>query len=167
VKVTGLRMTRAATWTARILLLCGAALALLSWLAARVPARPKNLPPGALFIPSAPEPFEFSPHGLWVGCWQTGFTNRCIVTSAGGEPEYDGEFLPLQGVGPIPENQLHPVFREDAGHLWTWSERLRKSVPIVCLANGVILLPSEDFDELKSRFDGGLYASRCQQKVGD
>jgi hypothetical protein len=153
-------MKQALIRIAKVLLLLGAGIALLSLWIARPPRRPKNLPQNALFIPDTPRPFQFGPSGVWLVCWKMGTTNRCMVTTQEGEPDYQGDFLPLAG-GPISGDQLRPVFTRDAGYIWIWSKAQERMVPIVCLANGAVLLPAESFDELKGKLDRGIYKSPC------
>jgi hypothetical protein len=124
------------------------------WWASATPKRPKNLPINATWVPGPNEGFALSKRGVWIGCWVDGEQNRCLVTDYNGAPEYEGQFLPFSGIGPVSEGRLHLRSRNTM-ELWAWLDNGNKSVPVVHLDDGTVLLPVEGYQELKAKLSDG------------
>jgi hypothetical protein len=122
------------------------------WWASLPPSRPRNMPPGSIWIEAPPAPLDFSPRGHWLGCWTvvSQSANRCAVTNWRGNVEFEGDFKPISGASPIPAADL-TLAPTDTGDLWMWSETLNAVVPIAHLTNGQVLVPAKAWDELRNK----------------
>ena len=118
-------------------LVAGLALSGCGW--GHPPRRPETVPPGAT-------PVAFSKEGGWAYCWMDPAINlnRCRTYNTAGERLYrfgrehdeDDVFLPDEGTGPVPEEQLKvDIIHTSPAHIW--------------LENGVVLLPRNDFENQK------------------
>jgi hypothetical protein len=137
-----------------VIILAVVALALVAivlrvWWASSTPSRPKSLPVTSTWYPVPPTPLNFSPDGYWLACWvdHTRNVNRCKLTDyKGRNSEFETDYSPLGGSGPVPEDQLRLIsgYTTDlfaaAGHDF---------VPIARLKDGTILVPTHDLAEFR------------------
>jgi hypothetical protein len=135
-----------------ILAVLGAVLARLQW-ASSVPARPKNLPVTAIWVPVPPVPLDFSPRGYWLACWldTTRNVDRCKLTDyKGRNPEFEGDYAPVAGPNPVPEARLHLKPLESTFQLFAPAGQ--DEVPIAQLQDGTVLVPTKDLPQLRQRY---------------
>jgi hypothetical protein len=129
-----------------IIAVLGALVARVQW-ANSVPSRPKTLPATAVWVPAPPAPLDCAPRGYWLACWLNDDLNQdyCKVTDYSGRIDFEGEFSPVVGSNPIPDSGLHLKKVED----WAWSEQGQRTVPVVHLDNGTILVPTRNLAEMR------------------
>jgi hypothetical protein len=132
-----------------ILAIVGGGVARIQW-ANSIPSRPKDLPVAAVWVPAPPAPLDFSPRGYWLACWLNKSQNQdyCKVTDYKGTSDFEGDFSPVAGSNPIPDNDLH-LKKVETGSLWAWSEQDQRTVPVVHLDDGTILVPMRNLAELR------------------
>lgn len=121
--------------------------------AAHTPSRPKDMPTASIWVPGPNAPLDLSPRGVWVGCWldKAKNVNRCKVANFKGHVEFEEDFVPVNGGGPLPDAELNPK-HIGTMELWTWVDEHKREVPIVRLKNGTILVPERDLAALRSRY---------------
>jgi len=132
----------------------GVALLATCWGAvAAAPPRPKSMPPNAIWVPGPNAPLDRTPRGVWVGCWldRVKNVNHCRVTDHGGRVEFDEDFVPVVGSGPVKEELLR-LRSIGTMELWTWVEEDSRDVPVVRLVDGTILVPARDAEALRGRY---------------
>jgi hypothetical protein len=130
----------------------GATMLRLHW-AASAPSRPNGMPENAIWVPAPLSPLDLSRRGVWLGCRldRSKNVNRCKLTDYAGSTELDEDFLPVTGAAAVGADRLH-LKKVGTMELWTWSERDHRSVPIVHLEDGTILVPSRNLTELRARY---------------
>jgi hypothetical protein len=77
--------------------------------------------------------------------------DRCKVADYKGRIEFDEEFAPVTGGGPLADTELKPK-QTGTMELWTWVEEHKRQVPVVRLENGTVLVPQRDVEFLRSRY---------------
>ena len=111
------------------------------WWSNRVPSRPKNVSPGAVFLWAPYVGLPAARRGWWMGCERKPPQRTwCTLSDVDATLNYEGEFLPyVEGVS--------------LGKLEIDAEKTREEkiwvrdalVPIVYLKNGDILIPSANY----------------------
>lgn len=127
-------------------------LRIIIWWSHSTPRRPRDMPMNAIWIPVPPVVSDFSRSGNWLGCHVEGQSNRCLVTKSDGTVQYDGLFLPSEGIGPIPEERLRYNIKNTM-YLWVYLNQCHTNVPVVHLQDGTVLLPEVGYQELKTWLD--------------
>lgn len=136
--------------------LCVALLADLKMSSDQPPARPARMPTDAVWRPTPSESVALWPHGDWVDCWDEGTRDHCVLSNATGEIEYDGDFVPLPGEGPVPNARLRPV-TSDTITPWMWSKHANRLVPMMQMEDGTVLTPAGSLEDLRA------YVERMQK----
>ncbi|NYF89501.1 hypothetical protein HDF08_001568 [Edaphobacter lichenicola] len=132
-----------------VIAVLGGGLQCLIWWGRSTPSHPKNLPTNAVWLRPPTVVFDFTRRGNWVGCSVESQNNRCVVTDARGNVEYDDLFLPIEGIGPVRKERLIYSVR-NSGCLWVYLNLGKKNVPVIHLQDGTVLLPLEGYNELKN-----------------
>lgn len=134
-----------------VLAVLGAIAARLQW-ANSVPARPKNLPVTAIWVPAPPAPLDFSPRGYWLACWldTTRNVDRCEVTDYKGNPSYEADYSPIVGTNPVPEARLH--LKPLSSTMDLWQAAGQDTVPIAQLQDGTVLVPTKNLPQLRKYY---------------
>ena len=101
------------------------------------PSRPKNVPTSATLV------FQGWTH-FWQECWfdSQQRQDRCRIYNGGGLILDEDVFLPMDGSGPIPEDQLKIG---SGGGPYS-----------VQLLNGTVMIPRSHFDGIKRELQGDL-----------
>lgn len=150
------RMRRFIISTLSVLVFALVVIFLRLWWASLPPSRPKNMPPGSIWIEAPAAPLDFSPRGYWLGCWTVApqDANRCAVTDWRGQVKFEGAYKTLSGRSHVPSGKLRlePV---DTGELWIWSDTLHQLVPLARLENGQVLVPVHAWSELRKKLARG------------
>jgi hypothetical protein len=117
------------------------------------PTLPTDMPRGADFVPVGYDLSHLEAKGDWIACSTDTAQNAdfCRITDARGEVVYQGDFMPLGGVEPVPANQLQ-VARINAEHLWVKGPAEGGPVPVIPLLNGEVLVPADDSEALADRW---------------
>jgi hypothetical protein len=68
--------------------------------------------------------------------------------------EFDEDFSPISASRPIPDDQLH-LKKVDTMALWTWVQREKRNVPVICLEDDTTLVPTRDLADLRDRYAHG------------
>ncbi len=129
----------------------GAVIARVQW-ATSVPARPKNFPAAAIWVPAPPAPLDLSHRGYWLACWldTTRNMDRCKLTDyKGRNPTFDADYSPVAGPDPVPEARLHLKPLKSTTELFvTVGEEMP---PVAQLEDGTVLVPTEDLSQFRER----------------
>jgi hypothetical protein len=127
-----------------------AVIARVQW-AISVPARPKNFPAAAIWVPAPPAPLDFSPRGYWLACWLDAARNvdRCKLTDYKGNPKFEADYSPVTGPNPVLEDRLH---LRAAGPEDLWAVAGQELVPVAHLEDGTVLVPAQDLPQLRERY---------------
>lgn len=129
--------------------LCVLLVACLRLRALHSPDRPAKLSASAVWRPTPTESIRLFPHGDWIDCRQEGKWDRCILTDASGNLEYEGKFIPIPENAPMPEVRLLPT-DSDTISPWMWSNHANRLVPMIHLENETVLVPAESVSDLRS-----------------
>lgn len=131
----------------------GAVIARVQW-AISVPARPKNFPAAAIWVPAPPAPLDFSPRGYWLACWLDATRNvdRCKLTDyKGRNPTFDADYSPVAGPDPVPETRMHLKPLKSTTELFvTVGEEMP---PVAQLEDGTVLVPTENLSQFRERYN--------------
>ena len=114
------------------------------WWAGRVPSRPKGIAANAVFLWAPHVGLPAPRRGWWLSCSENDGHNRCKLTDIDGNTEYEGEFVPYDDKGPVPEGELNIETEKTRDNkVWIGSAL----VPLVFLENGRVLLPASQYQE--------------------
>jgi hypothetical protein len=117
------------------------------------PARPVDMPSSSYFVQSGYDLARNEPTGEWIACRDDAeeAADFCRVTDARGSVIFQGDFLPMRERGPIPVSQLRIAGETDRS-LWVQGPAENGPVPVIPLANGDVLVPSDDTYALSVRW---------------
>ena len=119
------------------------------WWSNRVPSRPKNVSPDAVFLWAPYVGVPAARRGWWMGCERKPRQQTwCTLNNIDGSLEYEGDFLPYVPGVPLAELNID-------------ADKTRENkifvggafVPIVYLKNGAILIPAAKYQEGKRIMD--------------
>ena len=119
---------------------------------ALTPAVPQGMP-NAVFIPAGYNPADNEMKGEWIACnnHPEEGTVHCRVTDGQGTVIFQGEFLPLDGSPAMPSDQLR-IATSGKADIWVEGPTEAGPVPVIPLANGELLVPSDDVYALTVRW---------------
>ena len=143
--------------TAKLILSCfvvvGSVLVVRHGAAALTPAVPQDMPKNAAFVPAGYDLAHNEKQGEWIACSNDPDrgTDSCRVTDAHGAVIFQGEFLPVNGSQAVPGDQLK-IATSGKADMWVEGPTEEGPVPVIPLANGEILVPSDDAYALAVRW---------------
>ncbi len=117
------------------------------------PAIPKDMPRTAAFVPSGYDLAHNEKKGEWISCssdTERG-TDVCRVTDTHGSVIFQGEFLPVNGSNALSGDQLK-LATHGKTNMWVEGPTEESPVPVIPLANGEVLVPSDDAYALAARW---------------
>jgi len=126
---------------------------------------PGDMPANAQFVQSGYDIARNEPKGEWIACRSdTGEdANFCRVTDPHGMVIYEGDFLPVYGMDPVPDSKLKVATNEEEKELWIDGPTADGPVPLIPLADGDVLAPIGDASSLASRWSNDPAALRRVQ----
>jgi hypothetical protein len=74
------------------------------------------------------------------------------MSDTNGSLEYEGEFSPSEGSGPVPDSDLQ-IDVKATGTRLRWIYYREQVVPIIHLRSGIILLPDEAYEAAKQKLE--------------
>jgi hypothetical protein len=114
------------------------------WWTNRVPSRPPGVRADAVFLWAPAVGLPAPRRGDWLACWEESGQILCQLSDIDGSVEYKGEFIPYDQRVPIPAGELRiDSMKTRRNKVWVGSAL----VPLVCLANGNILIPASKYEE--------------------
>lgn len=113
------------------------------------PQRPQGVSPTAVFLWAGHLGLPAPKHGTWLECWTDSKVreNRCRLTEMDGTRSFEGAFVANTGKGPVPQSELHVLSEQTSQSVDLWVRVNTQLVPLVFLQNGVVLIPSDAYQE--------------------
>jgi hypothetical protein len=137
------------------------------WWSNTFPKRPPDVSANAVFLWAGSVGLPSPRRGNWVECWvdQIDKANVCRFTDMAGHVYYEGAFLPDRGNGLIPPHDLRIRSRFTSD----WAPIVpvgNTYVPLLCLQNGRVLIPKENYLEGKQKLDQLRQLRQIRKKNG-
>jgi hypothetical protein len=116
------------------------------------PALPRDMPSGSHFAQFGYDIRKNEPKGVWVACRPESDQSAdfCRVTDAHGIVIFQGDFLPLRGTRAVSQANLQ---FDGTDPMWVRGPAEGGPVPVLPLADGMILVPAADSDALADRWE--------------
>ena len=115
---------------------------------------PKDMPGDSHFVQSGFDLQHNEAKGEWIACRADTAEDSdwCRVTDAHGTVVYQGAFSPIQSENAIPNNQLQ-VSSNSGAYRWITGPAESGPVPVIPLRNGQVLVPRQDREALRDRWN--------------
>jgi hypothetical protein len=119
------------------------------------PALPPDMPTSSSFIQSGFNVARSEPLGNWISCREDAdrSADSCRVTDNKGIVIFQGEFLSMSRSSSVPNSELKVANRTEARNLWIQGPSFTGPIPVIPLTNGDLLIPAEDSQVLRDRWN--------------